>query len=214
MRYASRSRSLRRPVAGRRRLAPEARRSQLLAGALAVFAERGLARAGHAEIAARAGVSVATVFVYFPTREALVAAVLDEVERLLVEMARAVHERPDPAPALVTAHVRAFTASVDTHPDHVRVWLDWSTAIGADVWPRYLAFQERMVAVLARTIDAGRHAGTIPAAVDPAGAGRLLVGSAHMLAQMKFTHRAAAEVERFVDTLVRAALGAAGGSKG
>ena len=63
----------------RRRLAPEARRAELMAVAIEVFARRGLGEARHAEIAAEAGVSVPTVFVYFPTRDALVHAVLDHV---------------------------------------------------------------------------------------------------------------------------------------
>jgi TetR/AcrR family transcriptional regulator, hemagglutinin/protease regulatory protein len=195
------------PEGGRRRLAPDLRRGQLLSCALGVFARRGIGRAGHAEIAAAAGVSVSTVFVYFPTREALVDAVLGAVTRFLMEMARALHERPLPAPQILREHIRAFTHSVDAHPEMVRVWLDWSTAIREDVWPRYLAFQEDMVRILAVTIARGRREGSIALAVDPDGAARLLVGSAHMLAQMKFTHRSPAEIERFVETLVRAILG-------
>jgi AcrR family transcriptional regulator len=76
----SRPTNARPPAPLRRRLSPGARRAELMACALAVFARRGLGEARHAEIAAEAGVSVATVFVYFPTREALVDAVLDEVD--------------------------------------------------------------------------------------------------------------------------------------
>ena len=68
---------------GARRLNPAARRAQLLACAMQVFARRGLGAARHAEVAATAGMSVATVFVYFPTRELLVKAVLDEVARFI-----------------------------------------------------------------------------------------------------------------------------------
>ena len=63
----------------RTRLSPDERNRQLMAHAIAVFARRGLGRAGHAEIAERAGVSVATVFNYFNTREDLVDAVLTEI---------------------------------------------------------------------------------------------------------------------------------------
>ena len=44
--------------------------------AIEVFSRRGIGRAGHAEIAEQAKVSVATVFNYFNTREELVDEVL------------------------------------------------------------------------------------------------------------------------------------------
>ncbi|HEY2487591.1 MAG TPA: helix-turn-helix domain-containing protein, partial [Candidatus Binataceae bacterium] len=57
------------------------RRTLLLRCALCVFARRGIGAARHAEIAREAKVSVPAVFFYFPTRQALVSAVLDEVAR-------------------------------------------------------------------------------------------------------------------------------------
>src|SRR5690606_8975199 len=70
----------------RTRLAPSARRAQLLECALAAFAEHGVARATHSHVAERAGVSVPAVHSYFRTREDLVAAVLDEVEAYLLDI--------------------------------------------------------------------------------------------------------------------------------
>jgi len=193
------------------RLPPAERRAQLLAHAMRVFARRGLGGARHAEIASEAGVSVSTVFVYFPTRAELLGAVLDEVERFLVEMAERTHASPAPAPDVILAHARAFADSVDTHSDHARVWLDWSTAVRDEVWPRYLEFQERVVRILERTIRRGQREGTFPADLDPEDDARLIVGSAHMIAQMKFTHLAPARVDRFLRALVRASVGSAFG---
>ena len=70
----------------RTRLSPEARRSQLMECAIEVFSRRGIGRAGHAEIAEQAKVSVATVFNYFNTREELVDEVLAEIERFVNQM--------------------------------------------------------------------------------------------------------------------------------
>lgn len=195
------------PPATRRRLPPDARRAELLAVALRVFARRGLGRAGHAEIAAEAGVAVSTVFVYFPTRDALRDAVLDEVERFQAGLARQVHASPRPAPELVRAHITAFSDAVDAHPDHARVWLDWSTAIRDDVWPRYLRFQERIVAMIAQTLRRGQREGDVEAGIDPEAEARLLVGSAHMLAQLQFTRCPPGPLARYVDALVQAATG-------
>ena len=117
-----------------------------------VFARRGLGGARHAEIAKEARVSVPTVFFYFPTREALVKAVLDEVARFLTDMAVRIHSCGGAAPRIVLAHAKAFADSVDTHPDYARVWLDWSTAIREEIWPHYLEFQENIVGIIANTI--------------------------------------------------------------
>ncbi len=174
------------PAPGRRRLAPAARRAQLLDCALQAFAAEGLGGAGHAKVAEIAGVSVPTVFHYFPSREALVDAVLDEVERFFTHLATQLHDQPGDTAAKLTAHGLAFLASVDTDPAHIRVWLDWSTAIREHVWPRYLAFQERLVSIVAKSIATGRRSGEIPPQLDPETAARLFVGNAHMAAMMKF----------------------------
>jgi TetR/AcrR family hemagglutinin/protease transcriptional regulator len=203
-----------RQVAGTRpraaRLAPAARRAGLLACAVRVFARRGLAAARHAEIANEAAVSLSTVFVYFPTRPALVDAVLDEVERFLLAQAEAVHALDGPTAAVLQTHAAAFAASVDTHPDLVRIWIEWSTAMRAEVWPRYLDFQERMVRIIAATIARGRASGELAGDDDPEDDARLLVAAAHMIAQMKLTHRDPALVDRFLRTIVRATAGEGG----
>lgn len=63
-----------------KRLDPNARRAQLLHHAMAAFADAGIERAVHADVAVRADVSTPTVFKYFPTRDALVDAILSEIE--------------------------------------------------------------------------------------------------------------------------------------
>ena len=172
-----------------------------------VFARRGLGAARHAEIAKEAGVSVPAVFFYFPTREELVTAVLDEVDHFLMKMAEDLHTTEGPAPEVLLAHARAFAASVDTHPDYARVWLDWSTAIREEMWPRYLDFQERIVAVLARTIRRWQNERGAASDVDIDDDARLMVAAAHMVAQMKFTRVPQEKLDHFLRTLVGAALG-------
>ncbi len=189
------------------RLEQAERRAQLMRCAMRVFARRGLGAARHAEIAREAGVSVPAVFFYFPSREELVTAVLDEVDRFLMDMAERIHASDRPAPEILLEHARAFAASVDTHPDYARVWLDWSTAIREEIWPKYLDFQERMVAIIADTIRRWQNDRGIASDVDIEDDARLMVGSAHMVAQMKFTRVPPEKLEHFLRTLVSAALG-------
>jgi AcrR family transcriptional regulator len=61
-----------------------ATRQALLAAARALIAERGVGGTSARDVAARAGVAVGTVFVHFPTMDALAEALLDEhLERAL-----------------------------------------------------------------------------------------------------------------------------------
>ncbi|GIW44459.1 MAG: TetR family transcriptional regulator [Candidatus Binatia bacterium] len=191
-----------------RRMAPELRREQLLACALRVFARRGISEGRHAEIAQEAGVAVPTVFVYFPTREALVEAVLQEVARFYIDMTRRIHAREDlPADEVLLLHAREFSSSVATHEDYARVWLDWSTAIREQMWPRYLDFQRQVVEVIARTIRRGQKEGTIRTHLDPKFAALFVVSAAHMVAQMQFSHQPAQVLDRFLRTLVGSITG-------
>lgn len=98
------------PPPVRRRKA--ARPAELLAAALEVFVDKGFAAAPVEAIARRAGVSKATVFLYFPSKEALFEAVVTEAvlpriaqgEALLTDLA-------DPACAL-EAVLRFFWQTV------------------------------------------------------------------------------------------------------
>ncbi len=66
------------PAAAPRSRRKEARPGELLAAALDVFAEKGFAATRVDEVAARAGVSKGTLFLYFPSKEELFKAVVRE----------------------------------------------------------------------------------------------------------------------------------------
>ena len=65
--------------AARRKLNASDRRSQILTAAMEVFAEHGFHGTPTRELARRVGVSEALVFQHFPTKEALISAILDHV---------------------------------------------------------------------------------------------------------------------------------------
>ncbi|HEX5737246.1 MAG TPA: helix-turn-helix domain-containing protein, partial [Hydrogenophaga sp.] len=62
----------------RRSRRKEARPGELLDAALALFVEKGFAATRVEEVAARAGVSKGTLFIYFPSKEELFKAVVRE----------------------------------------------------------------------------------------------------------------------------------------
>ena len=183
----------------------EARKRQLLDCAITAFAERGTARAGHADVARLAAVSVATVFEYFPTRERLLDAVLREIEQFL-DAVMAIGATARDVRSRVLDIFHAFQACVDEQPQHMRVWLDWSTSVREGVWLHYIEVQERIIDLFEQMIEAGRTAGAICPAVISADAARILVGQAHMIVMMRFANVDQATVVRFIDHMIDSAL--------
>src|SRR5271169_4287958 len=72
---------------------------RILEAARAVFAEDGL-EASVADVAERAGVGTATIFRRFPTKDELVAAILEEELTAIVGRARLASESDDPGAAI------------------------------------------------------------------------------------------------------------------
>jgi TetR/AcrR family hemagglutinin/protease transcriptional regulator len=182
------------------------RRAQLVDRAIGVFARDGIGRATHAAIAEDAGVSVATVFVHFPTREALVRDVLEVVDGYFSEMIQNVLDSQADARAALLALARAFAGSIDTHPDHVRVWLDWSTAVRDQTWPGWLDFQRRTLDRIRDKIRDGIRAGTVNPNIDVDAAARIFNGASHIVALMKFDPARPADVDHMLVHLVDSAL--------
>jgi len=154
-------------------------------------------------------VSVPTVFFYFPTRKALVNAILEEVARFFTEMTETIHCKPRPAPELILEHMRAFADAVDTHPDHTRVLLEWSTALRDEVWPLFLRFQEPIIALIARTIRRWRIETASDRDLEAEDDARMIAATGYVLVQMKVAKLPNVRIERFLHTLVRDTLGEA-----
>lgn len=187
-------------------MAPSARKSQLLNEALEAFASRGVARAGHADVAQIANISVSTVFAYFPTRKELVNAVLVETERFLFSVIDEGRQARGSARDMILAIFKVFISNVDLQPAVIRVWLDWSTSIREEVWLQYVEVQERIIDVFRKLVLAGQSAGEISEQVDPGDAARLLVGQAHMLVLMRFANIDQRRVGDFIGQLVDSAV--------
>jgi AcrR family transcriptional regulator len=100
----------------------EAVTEALLEATEAVIAEKGVAAAGMAEIAKRAGVAVGTLYNYFPDREGLVRALLDTRRASFAPRIRALMSETTGAfePRL-RAFVRGLLAMFDEHRQFVRI---------------------------------------------------------------------------------------------
>ena len=174
-------------VDGRRRLNPEERKNLLLNHAVEIFARRGIGRGGHTEIAELGGVSVATVFNYFKTREALVDAVLEEVESFLLTLANDVYSQHEHDPVeAIQAHLRAFLHACEENPSYIKVWLEWSASVRDETWPKYLEFQNKLLDLITKQVDKGLRMGILEPGLAPRERARWALGNAQMLVSMVF----------------------------
>lgn len=173
-------------VDGRRRLQPEERRRLLLTYAVEVFSRRGIGRGGHTEIAEMGGVSVATVFNYFKTREALVEAVLEDVDNFLISLAEEVYASEDDPVIAIRTHIKAFLKACEENPAYIKVWLEWSASVREETWPSYLEFQNKLLEMIAKQVDKGVKKGMMESGLAPKERARWALGNAQMLVSMVF----------------------------
>lgn len=192
----ARTATRRRPRAPR--LSPDERRASLVEAGVHVLGRRGIGAARPSEVAEEAGVSEATVYVYFPNREALVAAVLDEVGRYYLVLVEAALRTDRPLPDQLTALLEDLAASVDADPDHARVWFNWGSAIRGEVWPRFLEAEARLTRSIASSFRAAPPEERAGCSLHPDDLARLLIGVGERVARMKFAGRRPSEIRRFI----------------
>lgn len=147
-----------RPPAGRKRLPASERRAQLLEVAIAVFGRRGFRGATTRVIAEAAGVSEATIFRHFPSKDDLyVAAFRKRTEvgtEQLVEVLQGHADRQDDEGLLRTligAVFLGYEQDRDLHRMLLYAWLDQEQAANRRMWEqmrthRLFGFLERYVA--------------------------------------------------------------------
>jgi len=179
----------------RTRLSPEARREQLMQCAIAVFSRRGLGRAGHAEIAELAQVSVATVFNYFSSREQLVDNVLIQIEDFFGDMVRNnftdVNESSNnstqpskTAHQAIHDYLADFVDAAINNPQFTYIWLEWSSAIREDTWPRYLNLLDSNIAIISNKISPAIASGEINTYLTTTEFARSLSNQGYMILQL------------------------------
>jgi TetR/AcrR family hemagglutinin/protease transcriptional regulator len=191
----------------RTRRSRASREAQLLGCAILAFADQGISRATHANVAQKAQVSVPTVFAYFPTREALVDAVLKQVDQYFVSlvMAGAASTTSSARDRLISMILRCVD-SQKTHLEYICVLLDWSTSLRDPVWQRYLAFFDRIIAAFDSVLQDGKRDGSVSKNLDTNEAARIIVGETHMISMMLFAGFSRDRLSSFVGHYVDAAL--------
>jgi AcrR family transcriptional regulator len=195
-------------AAGPRRYAKGAtRRREILEAALALIAERGYSASSLQEIADAVGISKAGVLHYFESREALIAAVLEERDTSSAAAYR--QERPDADPGdMVAMLLRASSRNAGT-PGLValysRVVVD---AAGAE-HPAHDYVADRYARVVGTIADQVRTLGVeLPAGLDPDAFARIAVGISDGL-QLQWSYRPEIDVRDALERAIHALSGGA-----
>src|SRR5262245_14044556 len=165
---------------GSSRLGARDRRAQILDTAFDVFSEKGFHGARTRELARRAGVSEGLVFRHFPTKEALVRAILDRVglEDLIPVLEESLSRMP-PRDALQALAERVLTNLRD-RPHVFRVVFFGILETPELAAHFYRKFLSRLLALETRLFRRAfaERAGSHPAdSVDPAVVARSFHGS-------------------------------------
>lgn len=188
--------------AARTRLNPEERRKQLLAAAIDLFAEKGFGEAKHADIARRVGVSTAATFVYFPTREALLEAVIEEICSFYLEMFDGIEVLKGGAPATLRMLAAGALETVDTHSNYVLVHQGWAARFDPEMRKKYRAFEDEVLSKLSNILWASEDNISRENRDDA----RILLSASHALSVMKIDGEPEEKLARFTDHTIDVVL--------
>lgn len=152
---------------------PEERRGDLLDAAGRVFAKQGVTRATVSDITGAAGVAKGTFYLYFDSKEHLLAALKERFVDEILEQASALYERvgKDDWWALVDETIRSFVDFMDQHRDMCHVMVQ--EGITPETSPQFAEGQRRVDEMFAASIKMGVEAGAFRV-TDPPMMGRLL----------------------------------------
>ncbi|GAA2395833.1 helix-turn-helix domain-containing protein [Dactylosporangium salmoneum] len=148
-------------------------RTRVLEAAEAVFADQGVGVSTQ-EVARAAGVGIGTVFRHFPTKEALLEAVLVERMRGLVEDARAAAGRPD-----VGVAVFGFLEHVIGQSAAKNAFADALAGAGVDVAGVFAEVREEFLTAIEVLVRRARDEGTLRGDVGVSEVVAVLVGASH-----------------------------------
>jgi len=163
---------------------PEERKKQLLRAGVECFAIKGIGSTKHADLARACKVSVPTVFSYFPNRQALVSAILDEVGSAVLEYTvKPAQALADPA-ARLAATGPLFTQYTEKEPEYIKVWLMWGMHFAPEIQSHFRKFETRLIDALAEMIKEGSSLDDPEQDIHDRA--RVIIASSAFLAKMVF----------------------------
>lgn len=158
----------------------EQRRSQIVAAAVTVFAERGYEATTMSDIARRAGIGQGTVYRYVASKRELLDLVFDySVEEILsavrpVLFTEAPLAGPDDIVARFDAALAAVTAAIDRRPELTALVLVELGALDDELKLRLLGVEASIAAMTSGLLAEAAEAGLLRPGADPQVLGLLL----------------------------------------
>lgn len=114
-----------------RRVDKAARREEILAAAVRVFARKGFAASRIDDVAAEAGIGKGSVYLYFDSREALLDAAFENMTAAAEDILRRARSSPGPALDRLAVLIGEVLRTVSAEPDLARILLDlWNAGRG------------------------------------------------------------------------------------
>lgn len=152
------------------------REHRIVKAAERLFARKGYAEVAMEDVAARAGLAVGTIYNYFPSKSALLLAIVRrETESLLARGRKILDDPPSDPAAAVSAFTEIFLD--DFTRDDRRLWRElFGAAIAepATVGRRLFEADEQLVSLLASLLDRYRNAGVLASDMEPIPAATVL----------------------------------------
>jgi AcrR family transcriptional regulator len=147
--------------AGRRPRRPAAeRQGQILAAARTLFAERGFHATTTRDLAAAADINDALIYRYFPDKQAILAALIDEAIAVFQDLPKSPEQAGLPLDSLLELMGTAFVNAIRDNLDLVTILIGERHALAGDT--RFVSFVDDAATRLGRLIDAetgGRDGG-------------------------------------------------------
>ena len=140
------------PAARRPRRPAAERRRQILAAARALFAERGFHATTTRDLAAAADINDALIYRYFPDKQAILAALIDEAIAVFQELPTPPDQAPPPLDQLLELIGTAFVHTARANLDLVTILIAERHQLAADT--RFVEFIDAAATRLGRLIDA------------------------------------------------------------
>jgi AcrR family transcriptional regulator len=166
------------PPRGLRDRQKQERERRILKAAERLFARKGYAAVPMEDVAARAGLAVGTIYNYFPSKPALLLAIVRrETQSVLARGQKILNDPPDDPLAAVSAFTDIFLD--DLTRDDRRLWRELFGAAIADpgtIGRRLFESDTQLVLQLASLLDRYRVEGVIAADTESLDAATVLYG--------------------------------------
>jgi AcrR family transcriptional regulator len=183
------------------------RRAEIIDAAFDMFAERGYAATGIADIAARLHMSHGTFYRYFENKRDILDHVVVQVTERIAD-AVAAENAPDVATTLdeyraqVRRIVRALEEALDEDPRVARVLLVEAVGIDPELDARLVAIHRAYTDLTAMYLHNGVQRGFLRADLDARPTARALIGMV-FAAALDAAHRVETDREAYVEAAMR-----------